>query len=126
MDSQFLNIVAFAGFAGFVAGVVLTWIIARTVLFGRSNGVREHVGTRGIAQLKRLADHQSRQAQTLVEANKLAQSASADLAKAAELLRQAEGEFRSSTEQLGSLAAGSGEAYAVMDGEPLKPRAARA
>jgi phage-related minor tail protein len=125
MDNQFLNIVAFAGFAGFVAGVVVTWIIARTILFGRSNGVRDHIGTRGIAQLKRLADHQSRQAQSLVEVNKLAQSAAADIAKAADLLKQAEGAIRSNTEQLGALATGAEGGGAAFDAEPLKPRAAR-
>jgi hypothetical protein len=126
MDNQFLNIVAFAGFAGFVVGVVVTWIIARTVLFGRGDGVREHIGTRGIAQLRRLADQQSRQAHTLVEANKLAQAASADLAKAAELLKQAEGAIRTNTEQLGALASGSDGGATPFDAEPLKPRAARA
>lgn len=126
MDNQLLNFVAFAGFAGFVAGVVVTWIIARSVLFGRSNGVREHIGTRGLAQLRRLADHQSRQTQTLVEANKLAQGAAADLAKAAELLKQAEGAIRTNTEQLGALASGADSGAAAFDAEPLKPRAARA
>jgi hypothetical protein len=126
MDNQFLNVVAFAGFAGFVSGVVVTWIVARSVLFGRGDGVREQIGTRGIAQLKRLADHQSRQTQTIVEASKLAQAASADMAKAAELLKQAEGAIRTNTEQLGALASGAESGGPAFDAEPLRPRGARA
>lgn len=126
MDNQFLNLIAFAGFSGFVGGVVITWTIARMVFPSRSDSIRDQVGSHGVAQLKRLAEQQSRQTSALSDANKLAQSASADMAKAAELLKQAEGAMRANAEQLNSLATGPSFGPTNLESEPLRPRAARA
>lgn len=126
MDNQFLTAVAFAGFSGFVIGVVLTWIIAKRVAFQRPDVIREQYGAHGIGALRRLADNQTQQAQTLAEAQRLAQSATAEMTKASELLRQAEAAIRTSTSELSSMtSAGSGRA-SPLESEPLKPRAARA
>jgi hypothetical protein len=126
MDNQFLNLVAFAGFFGFVAGVVITWTIARMVFPGRADTVRDHIGSQGIGQLRRLADAQARQAQVLAEAGKLAQSAYSEMTKAAELLRQAETGLKTNAEQLSSLAAGPGSGPTILESEPLRARTARA
>lgn len=125
MDNQIYNMVVFAGFSGFVGGVVLTWIVARMVLSGRPEIIREQLGKQDIAHLRRLADGQARHAQTLAEANKLAQSAASDIAKVADLLRQAEGAARTNTDQLSGMA-NAAAGPTILESEPLRPRAARA
>ena len=127
MDNQFLTVVSFAGFSGFVAGVVLTWLIAKRVAFQPPEPVREQFVNHDKDALRRMAEGHAQQAHTLAEAQRLAQSATGDMAKAAELLRQAEGVLRSSTQELGAMSAEApkqGRA-APLESEPLRPRAAR-
>jgi hypothetical protein len=128
MDNQFLTIVSFAGFSGFVAGVVLTWLIAKRVAFQKPEPVPNQFAHRDKDTLKRLADSQAQQAHTLAEAQRLAQSATGDMAKAAELLRQAEGALRNSTQELNAMSLESPKSgrASSLESEPLRPRAARA
>jgi hypothetical protein len=127
MDNQFLNYIAFAGFAGFVAGVVITWIVAKSVAFSRHETIRETVIGPGTSELKRLAGQHAAQMQTIAEAHRLALNATADLNKANDLLRQAEDAVRSSTAELTSMSAisSSSSRAANSDAEPLRPRKAR-